>query len=100
MTAKSLLASVCLCVCAFVWRSGEGGCPRPEELPEHTPDGKRLCARMYEHSHADYDSALACWGGRLDVDEGAWRPYIERAWDNRVSAIVVAPGCTLQVQAG
>ncbi|XP_041479305.1 uncharacterized protein LOC121426954 [Lytechinus variegatus] len=74
-----------------------GRCPQPEALPykvQTNAGNKFLCARLYDHGHRD--KLLSCTGGTWDVLNGETYPGRSRdGWNDRVSSLVVRPGCTL-----
>ncbi|XP_054767173.2 uncharacterized protein LOC129274380 [Lytechinus pictus] len=74
-----------------------GRCPEPETLQYKVKTNtgyKFLCARLYDYSH--YDRLLSCTGKSWDVLNGETYPGRGRdGWNDRVSSLVVRPGCTL-----
>ncbi|XP_078392290.1 syncollin-like [Cetorhinus maximus] len=68
-------------------------CPEPSTLRD--VDGVRVCARLYQESNVIYDRC--CAGGYFDIISPADVPYMERAWNDRVSSLVVGPRCQLTV---
>ncbi|XP_041479141.1 uncharacterized protein LOC121426810 [Lytechinus variegatus] len=71
-----------------------GRCPEPETLPYKVNTNKFLCARLYDYGHRD--KLLSCTGASWDVLNGETYPGRGcDGWNDRVSALVVRPGCTL-----
>ncbi|XP_041472015.1 uncharacterized protein LOC121421386 isoform X2 [Lytechinus variegatus] len=68
-------------------------CPRPTELPI-TYGKKFFCARAYDH--ASRAPHMACKGGSLDFVNTGFAS-LDPPWNDRISAVVVRPGCTLLV---
>ena len=65
-------------------------CPRPHQL------GKRVCARVYEHSH--HVENLSCRGASRTIRPNENRAKLSNIhWNDRVSALVVRIGCKLDV---
>ena len=64
-------------------------CPRPRNLP------RRVCARVFETSH--WVENLSCTGHQRDILRNENKARLGMFWDDNVSAIVVRPGCKLDV---
>ena len=54
-----------------------------------------LCARVYEHSHNVEN--LSCGGRHRDIHNGENTHWVGRQWNDKVSSLVVRPGCRLDV---
>ena len=70
-----------------------GRCPRPSELPTQYNNRKFFCARMWEHS--SYHSFQSCIGARYDAYNDQSVGHIGGWWNDKVSSLVVRPGCKL-----
>ncbi|XP_010868794.1 syncollin [Esox lucius] len=86
VTIALLLSTLCFAVL-------NAQCPEPNALKD--ADGVKLCARMFEHSNIYFEQS--CGGEYLDAYPGDDVPTIPRKWNNRVSSLVVARGCSLTV---
>ncbi|XP_041485055.1 uncharacterized protein LOC121431577 isoform X2 [Lytechinus variegatus] len=86
-------ALIGLCSISFVI----AGCPLPGDLPTkwHGND-VFLCARVYEH--ADHQAHRSCYGAQRDIpSEGDFAGARSDWWNDRISSVVVRPGCRLSV---
>ncbi|KAM6962637.1 syncollin-like [Aplochiton taeniatus] len=86
MLASLLLSAVC-------FQALNALCPEPSALKDL--EGQKLCARMFEDSSYYYDQS--CGGQHLDSYPGEDIPIIPFRWNNRISSLVVARGCSLTV---
>lgn len=86
------LVTLLLCVALF-WEGLNAACPEPSTLID--AEGKKVCARMFEDSHYVYEQS--CGGKHFDAYPGEDVPRIPLVWNNRISSLVVARGCSLTV---
>ncbi|XP_065143045.1 syncollin-like [Paramisgurnus dabryanus] len=86
-------AFIAVLLAALCFEGLNAECPQPNALQDD--DGNKLCARMFEHSSYYYDSS--CYGDFLNVYPNEDVPIIPKAWDNRVSSLVVGRSCSLTV---
>lgn len=86
------LAALLLCITLY-WEGLSAACPEPASLKD--ANGAKVCARMFEDSHYVYENS--CKGKFLDAYPGEDVPNISLLWNNRVSSLVVARGCSLTV---
>ncbi|KAA0720113.1 hypothetical protein E1301_Tti008260 [Triplophysa tibetana] len=86
-------AFIAVLIAALCFEGLNAQCPEPSALKDG--GGNKLCARMFEHSSYYYD--MSCYGNFLDVYPDEDVPIIPRAWNNRVSSLVVAKSCSLTV---
>lgn len=69
-------------------------CPDPSNLPGTYSSTKFFCARMYENSNSN-GPQNSCYGAQLDAYNGQQQPSMPSGWNDKVSSMVVRPGCTL-----
>ena len=79
----------CVYVILLIGGAVNGRCPSASYL--RRVGGWNLCARMYQHSH------IHCGGDYLDARAGSRTPALGHGWNDRISSLVVLPGCELQV---
>ena len=93
MDSMLFVTLIGICWTGFV----SGGCPTPQELPMRYNGGNVfLCARIYEHSH--HITRSSCWGHHHDIySEERFSGAKGNWWNDRVSSVVVRPGCYLDV---
>lgn len=71
-------------------------CPSPQDLPRTDPTGNVfLCATMWEHSH--WEPHLSCGGESFSAYNGETNMNVGDAWNDRISSVVVRPGCHLRL---
>uniref|UniRef100_A0A8C8RLD9 Syncollin n=1 Tax=Pelusios castaneus TaxID=367368 RepID=A0A8C8RLD9_9SAUR len=68
-------------------------CPAPADLKN--ADGTKVCAQLYENDSPYY--AQCCGGQVLQVQPGDDQPYMPLSWNDKISSLVVAPRCELNV---
>ncbi|XP_015276512.1 PREDICTED: syncollin [Gekko japonicus] len=76
-------------LCALAWAQ----CPLPAELKN--PNGTKICAQLYTDNSPYYDQC--CGGSVLLVQPDEDQPYVPKAFNDKVSSLVVAPRCELSV---
>ncbi|XP_055036455.1 syncollin [Misgurnus anguillicaudatus] len=86
-------AFIAVLLAALCFEGLNAECPQPNALQDD--DGNKLCVRFFEHSSYYYDSS--CYGDFLNVYPNEDVPIIPKAWDNRVSSLVVGRSCSLTV---
>ncbi|XP_067413402.1 syncollin [Emydura macquarii macquarii] len=68
-------------------------CPAPADLKN--TDGTKICAQLYTDDSPYY--AQCCGGKVLQVQPGTDVPYVPLGWNDKISSLVVAPRCELNV---
>ena len=91
MIDKQTISLLIFCFVTFI----SARCPQPKNLPIKYDSRHFLCARVYEHSH--YVENLSCGGRHRDIYNGESRGWLGRQWNDKVSSLVVRPGCRLDV---
>ena len=81
---KNIRACVILCLLVL---GSVLGCPSPFYLRAN--GGNQLCARMYQHAN--------CFGDFLNAYRGTYNSNVGEYWNDKISSLVVLPGCELQV---
>ena len=92
MPQSQIIWLIACCLVAYV---NARGCPKPEDLPRLEDSRRFFCARVYEHSHTD--KYFSCGGGDRDIANEEYNSNIGGHWNEKVSSIVVRPGCSLKV---
>ncbi|KAL8211972.1 UNVERIFIED_CONTAM: hypothetical protein K2H54_032385 [Gekko kuhli] len=68
-------------------------CPVPADLKN--PNGTKICALLYTDDSPYYDQC--CGGSVLQVQPDEDQPYVPKAFNNKISSLVVAQRCELTV---
>ncbi|XP_008120999.1 syncollin [Anolis carolinensis] len=72
---------------------GWAQCPVPADLKRE--DGTKACALLYTENSPYYDQC--CAGNVMEVEPGEDQPYMPSGFNNKVSSVVVAQRCELNV---
>uniref|UniRef100_A0A8C3RZQ2 Syncollin n=1 Tax=Chelydra serpentina TaxID=8475 RepID=A0A8C3RZQ2_CHESE len=88
-----MAAARALLLLPLLLASARAQCPAPADLKN--PDGSKICAQLYADDSPYY--AQCCGGGVLRAQPGDDVPYIPLNWNDKISSLVVAPRCELNI---